>query len=145
MNNVIAIVAIIIVACSAPTTTPAPSAQPARAVRSSLLAVPDCAAVATTANDTAVDSRPAIQIAATANRCAYLPAGTYYLDTPFVVPPARRPRQMGDLVGATLYGDGDATVLHFRGDANLNDWIGLRMTGAGSVVHDLRIDTSALV
>lgn len=91
-----------------------------------------------------VNDRVAIQNALTTQKCAFLPAGVYDIDSIQVAPPARRPFMMLDAAGAELYGDGPGTVLAFRGAVGAQDWEGIRMTGAGSAVHDLSIVTTAI-
>ncbi len=51
---------------------------------------------------------------------------------------------MLDASGAELYGDGPGTVLAFRGSTGGQDWEGIRIGGAGSMVHDLSITTGAI-
>jgi len=102
-----------------------------------------CAAPAAIPND-GRDDRVAIQNALTAQGCAHLPAGVYDVDSIQVTPPARRPPMMLDAAGAELYGDGAGTVLAFRGSTGGQDWEGISMTGAGSMLHDLSLTTSAI-
>lgn len=91
-----------------------------------------------------LDDRLAIQDALTAQGCAHLPAGTYDIDTPTFVPPARRIYPMLTLSGSQLYGDGPESVLRFRGSAGFQDWEGVRLTGTGPTVHDLTLQTGSL-
>jgi hypothetical protein len=92
--------------------------------------------------DDGIDDRAAIQAALTTQHCAHLPAGTYDIDIPSFVPPARRIYMMLLASSASLYGDGPATVLHFRGSAGGQDWEGVRLAGDGSSLHDLSIRTA---
>jgi len=91
-----------------------------------------------------LDDRVAIQNALNSQKCAFLPAGVYDIASIQPVPPARRPFMMLDAAGAELYGDGPGTVLVFKGLVGAQDWEGIRMTGVGSTVHDLSIDTVAI-
>ncbi|HEX6666398.1 MAG TPA: right-handed parallel beta-helix repeat-containing protein [Solirubrobacterales bacterium] len=102
-----------------------------------------CAVPAAIAGD-GLDDRVAIQNALTSQKCAFLPAGVYDIDSIQPVPPARRPFMMLDAPGAELYGEGVGTVLEFRGLVGAQDWEGIRMTGVGATVHDLSIDTAAI-
>ncbi|MBZ4421110.1 right-handed parallel beta-helix repeat-containing protein [Myxococcus sp. RHSTA-1-4] len=104
---------------------------------------PACAVPAAVPND-GLDDRAAIQEALTTQGCAYLPAGTYDIDTPSFVPPARRIYAMLTATGARLYGDGPATVLRFRGDAGGQDWQGVRLDGVSPSLHDLSMNTADL-
>jgi len=45
---------------------------------------------------------------------------------------------------ARLFGDGPNTVIAFAGANGGQDWEGIRMTGVGSTLHDLSIDTRGL-
>lgn len=68
----------------------------------------------------------------------------YDIDSIQAVPPARRPHMMLEAKGAQIYGDGPGTVLAFRGSTAGEDWEGISMTGAGSALHDLSIDTEGI-
>ncbi|HEX5608873.1 MAG TPA: right-handed parallel beta-helix repeat-containing protein [Solirubrobacterales bacterium] len=102
-----------------------------------------CAVPRAIPNDGA-DDRAAIQEALTTQRCAHLPAGVYDIDSIQPRPPARRPFMMLEAAGAELFGDGPATVLSFRGAVGTQDWEGIRMSTAGSKLHDLAITTAGL-
>jgi hypothetical protein len=102
-----------------------------------------CSVPAAIPND-GLDDRVAIQSALTSQGCAHLPAGVYDIDSIQVAPPGRRPAMMLEASGARLYGDGPNTVLAFRGSAGGQDWVGIQMSGVGSALHDLSINTAAI-
>lgn len=108
-------------------------------------ATSDPCAVPAAVPDDGLDDRVAIQNALTTKGCAHLGAGTYDIDTPVAVAPARRVYAMLTMTtGRTVYGGGPDTVLSFRGDAGGQDWFGLGLNGDRARVHDLTIDTSEL-
>ncbi len=93
--------------------------------------------------DSGLDCRAAIQSAIDTLGYAYLPAGSYYVDTP----PNRAAHAYAMLtaVGRQIFGDGrDVTRLLFRGSANHQDWRGIELGGDGGWVTDIGIDTSGL-
>ncbi|MEO7735620.1 MAG: right-handed parallel beta-helix repeat-containing protein [Kofleriaceae bacterium] len=126
----------VITACA---TEPAAPAEPATSTQRSQLT--SCEVPAAVPGD-GIDDRAAIQAALTSQHCAHLSAGVYDIDIPSFVPPARRIYMMLLASSASLYGDGPATVLHFRGSAGGQDWQGVRLTGDGSSIHDLSIRTA---
>jgi hypothetical protein len=104
---------------------------------------PACSVPSAIPND-GRDDRVAIQNALTWQGCAQLSAGVYDIDSIPFTPPARRPYMMLDATNAQLSGDGPSTVLAFRGSNGGQDWQGILMSGAGSALHDLSIDTAAI-
>lgn len=103
--------------------------------------VPQDCTVGATAND-GLDDRAAIQAACAQQHCAYLPAGTYDIDTPAPPPGGRRIYAMIDATACQIFGDGASTVLNFRGDLALQDWEGILLAGNSPSVHDLAINTA---
>lgn len=103
----------------------------------------DCTVPGATPDD-GLDDRAAIKAACAVQHCAYLEPGTYDIDTPIAIAPARRPYMSIDATGCDLRG-AITTTLAFRGDNHGGDWQGVRLGGDGSKLLDLTVDTSAII
>ena len=109
-----------------------------------MLSADDPCAVPLAIPDDDRDDRVAIQNALTTRRCAHLTPGVYDIASIPFTPPLRRPYQMLEANSAQLFGDGPGTVLKFSGANGGQDWEGIRITGVGSTLHDMSIDTRDL-
>lgn len=113
-------------------------AEGAGAASSSLLACPSMSP-----ND-GLDDTTALQ--ASADQRCQLPAGVFDVDMAPTPPVGRRRYSMLTVgSGDELFGVGPTTIVRFHGNAGLQDWRGVEMTGAAPSVHDLRFETPDLV
>jgi hypothetical protein len=92
--------------------------------------------------DDGLDDTAGVQAAINA-RCPLAP-GVYDIDMA-PTPPVGRRRYSMLTVGSGKELSGAGAILRFRGNAGLQDWRGVEMTGAAPSVHDIRFETPDLV